>query len=805
MRLVAFITVLLMGCSLATARPPDPCSLTSTVTDAKLTLSIPDGRKSFREGEIIPVMLSFTSAADKRYRAVARNYDRSGRLNLDAYCFEPEVRDPLADYFSTTFSMGGGLGGEQQLSEKPYTATAELNEWRQPGPGHYRLYVVSPRVSGEPSSLNSLRGGGVPVVLRSNTIEFDVLKTDAESRAKQLKEAKDAYQSPPAVPCDYRLPHDCAVAQAARRLRFLNTKESTDTLARLFWSLNEQPGGWDLMFGLFGSAYRAEAISAMQREISSPDHAITQDFLKTLTKLQMLQSAGEVPREPAMDDPAALRKFYQSLQNIQSREPELRKAALAATVAALPQKTGRAHALTLVTLATEKSDLLDKETAAQIHRQLIAEWSTLPEKTKADLIQTGWPPLDGTEAIPILREIVSQPPPHFGNAGGFACYATTNDQCSVVTSRNKALKRIFELDPAEGRSLILRDLSDPEAQPSLSLVQLLSSAQLRPYVQRAVQRIESSTQVRPAVPTSAYIATNDARAWDYYFVEEFADRSALESLEAKFKKDNDNLPKGACVPYAVGMLRYFLRVDPKLGAREVQAQLAARKGTHCYPTLFEDLGKSLPTVEQFAIVDLDDPDLNVSTSAARALGRWGSAKAEPALWARLTRFHQEWPNGVGELPLTDKDASARVQALENLERTLVQSIVTGTNWICGPEKLTRLREIVSREQRTQLSHLIDEWEGEDGPLIIVPYWNPDDQLTFSVLQLQYSGLDEEQIRTKLSQMPRGSKLYFQTYTAEQMGSPASMENQQAVLQGLRKFAAQFGVTIEERPRYRGAS
>jgi len=166
-RLLASIILLLAGCSLASARPADPCSLTSTVTDAKLTVSIPDGRTSFREGEVIPLVLSFTATAERRYRAMARNYDRSGRLDLDAYCLEPEVRDPLADYFSTTFSMGGGLGGEQQLSEKPFTAAAELNEWRQPGPGHYRLYVVSPRVSGEPGSLNSLRGGGVSVVLRS--------------------------------------------------------------------------------------------------------------------------------------------------------------------------------------------------------------------------------------------------------------------------------------------------------------------------------------------------------------------------------------------------------------------------------------------------------------------------------------------------------------------------------------------------------------------------------------------------------------------------------------------------------------
>jgi len=57
---------------------------------------------------------------------------------------------------------------------------------------------------------------------------------------------------------------------------------------------------------------------------------------------------------------------------------------------------------------------------------------------------------------------------------------------------------------------------------------------------------------------------------------------------------------------------------------------------------------------------------------------------------------------------------------------------------------------------------------------------------------------------KPSQMTRGSKLYFQIHTAEQTGSPVSTEKQQAVLQELRKYAAQFGVTIEERPRYRRA-
>jgi hypothetical protein len=428
MRRFAFIAVLLAG-KAAFCSPPAACSLTSTVTDANLTLSIPDGRTSFREGEIIPLVLSYTSTVDKRYRAEEDpNYDRS-RIprywHFDTYCLEPEARDPLADYPASHLAFGT-VRVTQQLSGKPFTVTAELNEWRQPGPGHNRLWVVTTRVSGEPGepiSLNSPRVGGVPVTLRSNTIEFDVIKADAASRAKQLKDVTSTYQNATAG----------QQTEAAHRLRFLNTKESTDTLARLFWSLYDQPGGSDLMFGLFGSPYRAEAIAAMQREISSPDHPITQDFLETLTQLQIA-----VPMDPAhycpcpaiasRDPPAGYVEMVLKLAEMEAHEPEVKKAGLTATLAALPQKVGRAHALTVLTLATDRSDLLNKETAAQLRRQLIAGWADLPEGTRWDLIENRWPLLAGPEMLPILVEIVSHPAPQ-------------------SSSRDAALKHIFELDP----------------------------------------------------------------------------------------------------------------------------------------------------------------------------------------------------------------------------------------------------------------------------------------------------------------------------------------------------------------------
>jgi len=100
----------------------------------------------------------------------------------------------------------------------------------------------------------------------------------------------------------------------------------------------------------------------MQREINNPDHPVTQDFLHTLTKLQINADTSWDP--PAYDSahPEVSQEYWRKRQ---THERELMQAAIATTVAALPQKTGRARSLTLQALA-ESSDLLDGSTASQI-------------------------------------------------------------------------------------------------------------------------------------------------------------------------------------------------------------------------------------------------------------------------------------------------------------------------------------------------------------------------------------------------------------------------------------------------------
>jgi hypothetical protein len=137
------------------------------------------------------------------------------------------------------------------------------------------------------------------------------------------------------------------------------------------------------------------------------------------------------------------------------------------------------------------------------------------------------------------------------------------------------------------------------------------------------------------------------------------------------------------------------------------------------------------------------------------------------------------------------DPIARATALES---TLVNSIATGTNWICGPEKLAQLSALASPRQQIQVATWSKQWP--QGQALILPNWYPEDRLSFGVLQ--YSNLDEQQFRAKLSQLPRGMKLYFQIWKPGQISPPVSLEKQEAVFQALRSHAAQFGITIEQK-------
>lgn len=719
----------------------DPCSAASSVSDVQFSLALKGDQAIFQEGEIIPLVLSFTSTAKNRYWADVRNYDRSGRLNIEYYCLEPEAPDPLAAYFKFGFFFGGGLGTDQALSSTPFIAEAELNEWRRPGRGHYRLYAVSYRVWRVPDSGEHTDYSRVDEIVRSNTVAFEVRAATPKWRSEQLHSAMQTLAHPPS--------QDAAL-HAARKLRFLNTKGSARQLAKVFSGPNgEYTHGWDFMFGLYGSPYREVAIAAMRDELAAPDHAITSEFLGTLAKLQV-QADPLWNSPPAFqEDPGGDQAFPAQLQ---AHEKELLKAEIQRLVTALPRKAGAARALSLSAMLMAGGE--DPALAKAIRPALIAAWENLPFETRSDLIQYRWPLIAGPEMLPVLRRIVAGPANH-------------------AELRNLALQHIHEIDPEAGRALILRNAQNVHAQASPELIALLPPEDIAVAIQPALQRI----------------GRNLAQDTDYKLLDRFADDGALGMVRTTFEQHRG---EWACDEQAA-MLRYFLRVAPAYGAPEVAAALRAREDTGCYRFLLSDLEVGLPLAQQSAIEALDDPDLELVQNAAGALGKWGSADAESALWARLQRFHQEWAGRASELRRTPDEKSPGAQA-QALEEVLVTAIAQGSGWICPPDKLTRLAGLVlTSEHAKRVETWIEEWK--QGPATIMPVWFPEDNPNYSMLQ--YSTLTTDQLRVKLSQLPRGTQLQWQFWQPGQIIPPVTMEKQEQLYERMRAVAEQNGLTLEK--------
>ena len=733
---LGFLLLVATPCSAASV---DLCAAASATSDVKLALAISDGRSSFQQGEIIPLSLKFTSTAKSLYWSDVRNYDRSGRLGIEIYCLEPQAPDPLESYFRVGAFMGGGLGGTRQLSETPFEADAELNEWHSPGPGHYRLYVVSHRVYRPPDPGEKTLWGRIDVPVRSNVVAFDIQAATPAWQAEQLQEALRGLASSSGD----------EVHHAARILRFLNTEDSTRALAQHFWSGNEQtPIVWDLKLGLFGSPYPKLAIDTLRQGISEPDHAITDDYLWTLVRLEINNDPAWKP--PPMDptDQQQIRAFWDAYQ---AHDRELTNEAIKLAIAALPAKTPLARALTLNGMIEARMN--DAALAHQLRPALIAAWKDLPAGVRDTLIQYRWQLIGGPEMLPILQQIVDEPPPP--------------GRTMAAMTRDAALKHIYELDPELGRSLIVRDLETKGAQPGMQLIRLLSPEQVAKITAPAVERV----------------AHNNARELDYALLDEYGDAGSLESIKPVFEA---HLGEWAC-ELQTHMLRYFLRVAPTYGVKQVDTSIHARKSTGCYRQLLQDLGNALPTAQKVAMKALNDPNAEVAQDAALALGRWGTPDAEPALWTRMEEFHRVWMNKADALrPTPDyRDPASRALALQ---QNLVSAICAATNWICTPEKLARLEMLALTEpQKT----VIESWIklAMQEPYQIQTFWIPEERPTFTVLQ--YQALTQEQLPNKIAQFPRGARF---TYT--QTTAPTVAAREKTLIERMKSISEQHGIQLE---------
>ncbi|HEY0565315.1 MAG TPA: hypothetical protein VGC88_07005, partial [Terriglobales bacterium] len=659
---VLLIALVLAAIS-AWAQPEEACGGTRISSEGlSLKVTVGDNRVSFREGEIIPLVLAFSSSKPGEYEISTRNYDRSGRLQEEDFCVDPaRGRDPVADYFAFgTFMAGGLTGGPAKLSSQPYVVSIDLNEFVALPPGLYTLQLNSHRVSG--TRLEMREGNAVQALANvwSDPFQLEITPATPEWQAQKLRHATSVL--------DDASTSEDSKKQAARTLRFLASEAAVRELARRYADADENdPKALDYMFGLFSSSHRQLAISTLESALTDPARPITYSFVQTMVKLEM-------ESDPKYKVSPALETEQQALVDAKFRAYEVRTneilARLASNVARKNPAARTKSALTLLMLTKR----LPATARQQLQQIILQGWNLLPGETRNEILDSRWSVVGGPEFLGILRAI----------AAGQPKVSRTLDE----PDRAVALARILELEPEEGRRLLRAEALAGHEDVPIELLSRLPQKSDREITRVALSRLQKSQTTL-----------------DLGLVDRFG---STDDLPAVKKLYEDSARSWTCGP-PPPLLRYLARTDPQYAVQKISAAASASASSGCNRALFSDLGPMLahPRIEAIAIAALDASDPDLSRDAAEGLRMNGSAKAEPALWRRLERLHEMYkdnPNALVVLPnMTSESDTVRQSALES---SLVGAIARGQSWFTDPDGLRRLKTITSNGQQGTVDSML---------------------------------------------------------------------------------------------------
>lgn len=698
-----------------------------------LTIRFVDGTSQFHVGEIIPVELSFRASTPGTYDIELRNYDRSGRLSIEGFHVTPPGRDPLERYYSTGAFMGGGLGSSRELTSEPQVMREDLNEWvALDKPGHYSLYVTSGRVGRRTPTESE------PVKLRSNDLEFDVVAADPGWQQQALSTAIATLSMESST--------EAEKTAALRTLRFLDTPASVHELVSLLGKRGDR-SGWNEVAGLAGSRYQNLAVQELELQMSAPDIAVTRDYLYILAKLK--SELGHDPLPPYPQKDTEKQKIW--TEQMKAREKELEKLQdsfyeRAAELVASKQGMARAETVQTLLLRTSNSATDAKPLAGVPPSEVAATFPNLSQDQQRDLLMSFWERLKNPAMIEPLKKVAGQ--------------SNLNDQML----RDVALRRLYDLDASEATPVILEEIKHPHLDNGISTVKgdtlgLLSNKTLPEFDQMLATRIGDKES-----------RTKDLDA-------QLIGRYSTKAILATVKSVYETAPGQWDCEIEDGLVAYFLRVDADYGVKRL-AQTPSSCMTHALPAVIKMHRWS--EVEPGIIARLNGPDLNRARQAAEALAKYGSTKAEKALWDRLRKFHEQWADRGNELSMRPGMRADADEAV-GFQFGLVEAIGRAPAWLLTDDEVTELENLTLGQERDN----VKQWHWTSTVNVNVSFAG--DQMIASMNQ--YTAMDIASLKAKLAQYPEGTKLCLNIF-----GSPDNVASVRAILADI---AAEHGFDLAE--------
>lgn len=377
------------------------------------TLSLPDGRTTFQQGEAIRVTLSFTTSTPGRYRYNPYWFDPLDTLHISP---GGSVTDPRAEERGgpVSITINGYIPPPVPLTDKPAVMPIILNNrLRFDHPGTFRLYVTSQRILDAATHTGKFPNIGPFAVgkpVTSNIVTFTVTP------------ASDAWAHAQVQAALAQKPVNLSV------LSYLGTREAAQALLAVLatdkYPRSSESNGYAIHQGLVGFPDRAWLIEEMQHDLTAPDYTLTQTFLDTLAQLESQRKT---------DTPFRRRDWLRAADAVPAKTP-----------AALPMTL---HTLLETTWLTDIGT--DPDVRARLpsltHR-MAPVFDQLPPQAQEYLLDGDWRRMRTPALLPALRR---------------AWAAATRPQNNDFGLNDLLLRRLYDLSPAEGRRAILREAVQP--------------------------------------------------------------------------------------------------------------------------------------------------------------------------------------------------------------------------------------------------------------------------------------------------------------------------------------------------------
>jgi hypothetical protein len=695
----ALITGSMVAVSGRTAAGQDPVPASPEVP-VTLTLGIAGDQRQFRPGEIIPVELTFRSDAPGRFALDTRSFNLRGDFAVDTFRIEPldGVSDPLLDYYASAILVGSGIGSTSRLGTQPRGVQLELNEWfRFDTAGVYTVSVRSKRVLDL-----SLQNVWPAVTVQSNPVSLEILPFDQSWEQAEIDQALGLLATGRGD--DHR--------EGCRILRFLGTPLAAREIVRRLE--RDRTCDFDFKAGLFTATDRRDVVRQLEDGLRRPDPRISREYLRTLAVLSIYADRPEL--RPAQT-PEVMGGWPSGPL---ARQPTLVVEAMdryaEAAAASLPDKSGDARAVTLAELIeyARSAPATPGIDAEALRTQLAGVVDALPAYRLRDLLGFRWPEMAHPGMLPGLRRM-----------------ADGSDETADL-----ALRRLYELDPDDGRARILDQVRNPPRHATLQTLGVLPDRELPALDDTLASNVESGlTDLRMAL------------------LQRYASPAVVPRVLAWL---DHRIGRLACESQTHAVA-YLLRASPADGATLLGRVLASRAETGCYQFVLHQVAALLmtPELEAAAIAHLDDPHRRVVLSGITTLGRAGSASARAPLRDRFERWRDTWNGREDELrgSLAVLDAAALSAGMQRqIESAYLNALGTGLGWWTGIPGLEDLRDLcVTDDCRREAESLLAR--AGSNAITVQASAGPSG---FAIRVGQYTLDSLDALRTKISQYPRGT-------------------------------------------------